>query len=167
MTLQGIRRALQRACNALAGAMTLLGVLLFTLVVAMNGWEAVARYFFSASSIYTVEVSLVIATVVYFVGYAKVIHYNEDIRMDFFVERMRPGSQLLIDVLNEVVAVIFFGVLAYGSWRYFDLSLGIPDVLLPVSQAYVVVPILLGSGACLIVSLNRLLNSTAKLLDRD
>ena len=90
-----------------------LSVLLFALVVVMNGWEAAARFFFSASSIYTVEISLVLASVVYFVGYAHLLHEDEDVRMAYFVRKLSPRKQGLIDAFNELATVVFFSVLVY------------------------------------------------------
>ena len=142
-----------------------LSVLLFALVVVMNGWEAAARFFFSASSIYTVEISLVLASVVYFVGYAHLLHEDEDVRMAYFVRKLSPRKQGLIDAFNELATVVFFAVLVYGCWGYLTLTSGIPHVLFPFHQGYVALPAMIGAVICLLMSLKRLSAETAKLLE--
>ena len=154
---------LELVCNRVAKVIAVLAVVLFALVVIMNGWEAAARYFFHASSIYTVEVSLVVASLVYFVGYARLLHDDEDVRMGYFVERLPPSIQRAIDVVNEVGALAFFSALCYGSWGYFTLTSGIPHVLFPFHQGYVALPVLLATGLCLLMSLSRLLRAIANL----
>ena len=163
MTLRRANRFLELLCEHLAKVIAVPAVVLFAVVVVMNGWEAAARYFFAASSIYTVEVSLVVASLVYFVGYARLLHDDEDVRMGYFVERLPPSIQRAIDVVNEVGALAFFGALCYGSWRYFTLTSGIPHVLFPFHQGYVSLPVLLGAGVCLLMSLSRLLRAIANL----
>ena len=142
-----------------------LSVLLFALVVVMNGWEAAARFFFSASSIYTVEISLVLASVVYFVGYAHLLHEDEDVRMAYFVRKLSPRKQGLIDAFNELATGVFFAVLVYGCWGYLTLTSGIPHVLFPFHQGYVALPAMVGAVICLLMSLKRLSAAAAKLFD--
>jgi len=142
-----------------------LSVLLFALVVVMNGWEAAARFFFSDSSIYTVEISLVLASVVYFVGYAHLLHEDEDVRMAYFVRKLSPRKQELIDAFNELATVVFFAVLVYGCWGYLTLTSGIPHVLFPFHQGYVALPAMVGAVICLLMSLKRLSAAAAKLFD--
>lgn len=161
-----VNQFLELLCQQMAKAIAVLAVVLFAVVVVMNGWEAAARYFFAASSIYTVEVSLVLASFVYFVGYARLLHDDEDVRMGYFVERLPLSTQRAIDVVNEAGALAFFGALCYGSWGYFTLTSGIPHVLFPFHQGYVALPVLLGAGVCLLMSLSRLLKSLANLRQR-
>ena len=154
MVMNSIAQALGRSCATIAKIIALLAVILFAVVVILNGWEAAARYFFASSSIYTVEVSLVVASVVYFIGYARLLHDDEDVRMAYFVEKLSPRSQRSIDVINEVGSLTFFGALTYGSWGYFTLTSGIPHVLFPFHQGYVVLPVLAGGIICLLMSLS-------------
>lgn len=159
------RTRLDRWFKTLSNVILGLSVFLFALVVVMNGWEAAARFFFSASSIYTVEISLVLASVVYFVGYAHLLHEDEDVRMAYFVRKLSLRNQGLIDAFNELATVVFFGVLAYGCWGYLTLTSGIPHVLFPFHQGYVALPAMVGAVICLLMSLKRLSAEAAKLLD--
>lgn len=155
---------LDRLFTRLSTVILGLSVLLFALVVVMNGWEAAAR-FFLASSIYTVEISLVLASVVYFVGYAHLLHEDEDVRMAYFVRKLTPRKQGLIDAFNELATVVFFAVLVYGCWGYLTLTSGIPHVLFPFHQGYVALPAMVGAVICLTMSLKRLSAAVAKLFD--
>lgn len=163
MVLLATARLLELVCHAIAKVIAFMAVILFVAVVLLNGWETVARYFFAASSIYTVEVSLVIASLVYFVGYAILLHDDEDVRMGYFVDRLSPFTQRVINVINEIGAIAFFCVLGYGSWGYFTLTSGIPHTLFPFHQGYVVLPVLLGATICMLMTLSRLLRAIANL----
>ena len=163
MVLHATASLLESVCHTIAKVVAFLAVILFAAVVLLNGWEAAARYFFAASSIYTVEVSLVVASLVYFVGYARLLHDDEDVRMGYFVDRLSPLTQRAIDLVNEIGALAFFGVLGYGSWGYFTLTSGIPHTLFPFHQGYVVLPVLLGATICLLMTLSRLLRAIANL----
>ncbi|NBT54294.1 MAG: TRAP transporter small permease subunit [Betaproteobacteria bacterium] len=159
------RTRLDSLFKTLSNVILGLSVFLFVLVVVMNGWEAAARFFFSASSIYTVEISLVLASVVYFVGYAHLLHEDEDVRMAYFVRKLSLRNQRLIDAFNELATVVFFGVLAYGCWGYLTLTSGIPHVLFPFHQGYVALPAMVGAVICLLMSLKRLSAAALKLFE--
>lgn len=162
MALNATAHGLTKLSAGLAKVIAVLAVVLFSAVVILNGWEAAARYFFAASSIYTVEISLVAASVVYFVGYARLLHDDEDVRMGYLVEKLPERAQRTIDLLNEVGALVFFAALVYGSWGYFTLTSGIPHVLFPFHQGYVVLPVLVGGLVCLVMTLNRLLGTISQ-----
>lgn len=160
MALEAIAHSLAKLSAAVAKVIAVLAVVLFAVVVILNGWEAAARYFFAASSIYTVEISLVVASVVYFVGYARLLHDDEDVRMGYLVDKLPERAQRAIDLLNEICTLVFFTALVYGSWGYFTLTSGIPHVLFPFHQGYVVLPVLVGALICLVMTLSRILKAT-------
>lgn len=162
MAFNATAHRLAKLSAGLARVIAVLAVVLFAAVVILNGWEAAARYFFAASSIYTVEISLVVASAVYFVGYARLLHDDEDVRMGYLVERLPERAQRAIDLLNEVGALVFFAALVYGSWGYFTLTSGIPHVLFPFHQGYVVLPVLVGGLVCVVMTLSRLLRAITR-----
>ncbi len=158
---------MERWSAVLAQALSMLAVVLFAVVVILNGWEAAARYFFAASSIYTVELSLVLASIVYFTGYAGLLQRDEDVRLEYFVKKLGPRMQRMIDTFNELASTLFFTTLVYGSWAYYSLTSAMPHVLFPFHQGYVVLPIAAGALACLWIAITRLLRSVLNLFDSD
>lgn len=158
-----IHQRLEKASNLISRLNLILMTVVFSVVVLMNAWEAAARFLFSASSIYTGEVSIYLASIVYFVGYGILLHADEDVRMGYFIDRMSPRAQDAVGLLGEVCAVLYFSVLVYASVRYIKHAMGLPHDLFPISQGFIAVPVLIGAILCCCLALTRVLGAFLKL----
>jgi TRAP-type C4-dicarboxylate transport system permease small subunit len=139
-------------------------VVVFILVVGLNGFEIVSRYVFHHSSPYTVEASLSFSTFIYFAGYLVLLKRDKDVSMDFFHRRMPPRLRRVLDLVVAVAIVGFFAVLLDAAIRYYDLSSMMTHPVFPISQGITVIPIVLGAAGSLWVALYRALRALVAVL---
>jgi TRAP-type C4-dicarboxylate transport system permease small subunit len=131
-------------------------VVLFLIVVMMNAFEAVSRSLFAASSIYTVEGSVMLISLVYFLGYLVLMYRDEDISLDYFYVRFPGWLQRLVDLFVAAGTVMFFIVLTWTSFSFAMRVSALPDPVMPFSESIGVLPVLIGSLGCLWVAVYRL-----------
>jgi TRAP-type C4-dicarboxylate transport system permease small subunit len=121
-------------------------------MVALNGLEAIGRYF-GKSSIYYVQISLALGTLVYFFGYLILLRRNEDVTVAFVYDRLPPIVRDLLDVLISSAIVLFFAVLLYASLSYYRLTHAMMHPILPVAQSTTILPIAVGAAGSLWVAI--------------
>jgi TRAP-type C4-dicarboxylate transport system permease small subunit len=127
----------------------------FAAVVGLNGAEMVGRTVFGTSSVYYAEASLTLSALVWFAGYAVLLHRDEDVRLDWIYDRLAPSVRRLLDLLIEAGTVLFFGVVVSASWSYFQLGKLMMHPVFSVPQSYTVAPVLIGSALCLFMAVHR------------
>lgn len=158
--------AYTRLAGAIERVLMVLLTLAFAAVVGLNGAEMFGRTLFGSSSVYFAEASLTLSALVWFAGYAVLLHRDEDVRLDWLYDRLPAALRGWLDLLIEAGTVLFFGVVAKASWAYFQLSGLMMHPVFSVPQSYTVAPILIGSVLCLFMALHRLLVALARLRGR-
>jgi len=133
--------------------------LLFLAVVLMAGAEVVARNFFQSSSVEMVDLSLQLAILMYFVGYASLLNREQDIRMDYFYLRFPHRVRRFVDVLTWIAIVVFFLLLLVKSIALFRMGLNQRHGVFPIPNAVIIVPAVLGAAAGLLVAVRKLLDA--------
>ena len=147
-------RALGQSVWLVDQAALALASALLILMAALNGLEAISRIF-GSSSIYYVQISLVLGSFVYFVGYLVLLRRSEDVSVAFFHKLLPPTARKVIDVLTALAIVVFFAVLLYASIGYYGLTSLMRHPVLPVQQSATTIPIIIGAGGCLLVAIYR------------
>jgi TRAP-type C4-dicarboxylate transport system permease small subunit len=131
-------------------------VVLIVVVVVLNAVEIVTRYFFGYSSPVSMELAVSLSSWMYFLGYAVLLKRDEDVRMQFFFDRLGPKTRCLIETGTNVLIVVFFGVALIKAVEFYGMTSVMTHPAFPVKQSYFVLPVLLGAAVCLWVALYRL-----------
>ena len=70
----------------------LLCVLLLFVVVLLNAVEIITRYFLGYSSPVSMELAVSLSSCMYFIGYAVLLKRDDDVRMQYFFDRLGPKA---------------------------------------------------------------------------
>ena len=105
---------LARACLVIAGA-ALLGI------VAINGVNVVARYFFGSPFSWAEELMLFLMILAVFSGTIAVTWYNQHIRIEMVVDRLPPRFRGVVRVLAAVASIAIIIVVVTASYRLVSL----------------------------------------------
>lgn len=104
-----IGEGLTKACQAIA-ALALLAI------VAINGANVVARYFFAKPFPWAEEAMIMFMILGVFTGAIAVTWRNLHIRIDTFVERSAPNVQRIIRVVAAFASMFVLLVVAWSSY---------------------------------------------------
>lgn len=137
--------------------------LMLVIVVALNGSEIITRYFFGYSSLYSAEASLVISSLMYFVGYVVLLKRNEDVTLDYFYMKFGLRTRRVIDLMLALGTLTFFAVLFEASLRYVRLTSMMEHPVLPIPQSYTTAPTLIAAIGCLWVAVYKVLVAVMQL----
>lgn len=142
-------------------------VVLLVMTVSLNAIEIFTRYFLDYSSSYSMELAVTLSSATYFICYAVLMIKDEDVAMSFFYNKFKVKTQKIIDTAINLLVMMFMAVLLVNTINLFIMTSEVMHSVFPIKQSYTVVPLLVGSGICLWVSLFRLWNSLDDLLRRN
>ena len=108
---------ISHVCLAIAG-MSLLGI------VAINGTNVVARYFFGSPFSWAEELMLFLMILGVFTGAIAVTWRNLHIRIDTLVDRLRPAIRRVVMVLATLASIAILVVVMAASFRLVSLLQG-------------------------------------------
>lgn len=133
---------------------TLIGV-----VVLLAGGEVIARNAFQRSSLELVDLSLQLAVLMYFIGYASLLNRNQDIRVEYFYDKLPPKAQKALDIITMISITVFFSVLLAKSIMLFRMGLHQSHPVFPIPNAVVISPAVLGAAGGLLVAVRKSIES--------
>jgi TRAP-type C4-dicarboxylate transport system permease small subunit len=162
--ITALLRGYERTVRAVSNVTLVLCVAALVAAVGLDAIEIVARYFFGASSLYRVEVSVELCTALYLVGYLVLLARGEDVTMDYFHERLPPRVRLVLDVLIAAGIVWFFAILLQASLGYFRLTRLMTHPTFPISRGITTLPIVVAAAGCVWVAVYRLLAAAQDLM---
>ena len=152
-------RGYARTIGLVSDATLWLCVAALVAAVSLNGIEIVGRYVFADSSLYRVEISLELCTALYLVGYLVLLARDEDVKVDYFYERMPRRTQLLLDLAIAGGTAWFFYELLQSALVYYRLTSTMTHPTFPISRGVTTLPVLVAAGGCLWVAVYRVLAS--------
>jgi TRAP-type mannitol/chloroaromatic compound transport system permease small subunit len=92
------------------------------LLVGAVAYEVIARYLFSAPTIWAFDVTYMLYGALFMLGAAYALHKGAHIRTDFFWEKFTPRTRGLIDSISYVVfffpSFVALGVIGYNEASY-------------------------------------------------
>ena len=96
-------------------------------LVLVVSYEVIARYAFSAPTIWSFDLTYMLYGTIFMLGAAYTLHKGAHIRTDFFFERWSVRTQGLIDSIAYVVfffpaLLIFFWVSGSEGWYAFEIG---------------------------------------------
>lgn len=107
-----IRSPLDRA---IAGSTKFLAWAIF-LALGITIIEVVARYVFNSPTYWAHESTTFLIAAIFLVGGPVALARDKHIRVRMIYDAVSPAKRRLLDILNSLVALGFFGGLAYAAW---------------------------------------------------
>jgi TRAP-type C4-dicarboxylate transport system permease small subunit len=131
---------LEQKLHPVVKAIGTLACSLFLIVVAMIGYEVVARYFFNAPTIWSHELSVMLCAMAFLLGGPYVHEHRNHIVISVAAERFSPHWRLRANGLVSLLTLVFFMVLSYAtaqqaaeSIRYMEQSGTALNLPIPVA----------------------------------
>lgn len=131
-------------------------------VVGLNALEIVSRRL-GRSSPLLVELTVLLATATYFVGYAALLWRDEDVVVEYVYERLPAGVRRWLDLGIALAVLAFFLVLVAKAVALFRLTWPMRHPVFAVSYSYTTLPLVVGAVLCLWVAAQRALVAAARL----
>jgi len=89
---------------------------LFIFVVVIGFFEVVMRYVFNSPTIWVHETTTFIVSITLLYGGVSCFAENKHIRMEFIRERFSKKTQWFLELLVNLLMLLFFSMLTYGSY---------------------------------------------------
>lgn len=133
------------AVDRISGWLATLAAWLFFATGLMLGWEVVARYVFTAPTIWAEELSRLFLVWGTFAGAAALVHRRDHIRITVLTDALPQGARSTLEIVS-LLAVAAFGLaityygfeIAYDSWSRGRTAGSMLD--LPLSWSQFAVP---------------------------
>ena len=163
-----IRRIIARygvVVDAVDRVVLVITSLLLAVVVVLTAVEIVGRNVFKYSSPGSVDVTLSLAILVYFIGYLVLLNRDQDVMMDYFYLRFPPGVKRVLDAVTALAILGFFVVLLLKSVKLFQLGMNSLHPVFPVPHGVVALPVVIAAIGCVLVALRKTLDTGLALID--
>ena len=107
-----IRSGLDRA---IAGSTKVLAWAIFA-AFAVTVFEVVSRYVFDSPTFWAHETTTFLIAAIFLVGGPIALARDKHIRVRMFYDSVSPRGRRLLDIVNSILALIFFAGLSYAAW---------------------------------------------------
>jgi TRAP-type C4-dicarboxylate transport system permease small subunit len=115
------RGVIDRLCDGLSHACLVIAALALLGIVAINGANVVARYFFGAAFSWAEELMLFLMILGVFSGAVAVTWRNLHIRIDTLVERLPPSIGRVVTVLASIASIVIMSIVVFASVQLVSL----------------------------------------------
>jgi TRAP-type C4-dicarboxylate transport system permease small subunit len=124
--------------------------IMLLVIAAAVIYTVVARYFFSASPIWSEEVPRVFFLWLCYLGVAVATRRGHNLRVTVIVDRFPPRLRALTDVIMDVLVIVMLVVLLYFNWRIVVFASGTRMVSTGWSNAVSFLPLTVGGAFMLL-----------------
>jgi len=107
-----IRSGLDRI---VAGSANVLGWAIF-LAFAITVYEVISRYVFNSPTFWAHESTTFLIAAIFLIGGPIALARDKHIRVRMFYDAVSPTGRRWLDIVNSVIAMVFFAGLAYAGW---------------------------------------------------
>jgi C4-dicarboxylate transporter DctQ subunit len=115
------RGVVDRLCDGLSHACLVIAALALLGIVAINGANVVARYFFGSPFSWAEELMLFLMILGVFSGAVAVTWRNLHIRIDTLVERLPPAIARVVIVLASIASIVVMAIVVFASFQLVSL----------------------------------------------
>jgi TRAP-type C4-dicarboxylate transport system permease small subunit len=119
--LRAINHPVARVCEGLVIVCRAIAAIALLCIIAINGANVVARYFFGRAFSWAEELMLFFMILAVFAGAIAVTWRNIHIRIDTFVERGSPGFQRVTRVVATVLSMGVLLTVTVASYQIVSL----------------------------------------------
>lgn len=142
-------RALRRL-GILELAVAAAAFLVVCVVVSVN---ALLRFGFNSSIVWSEEVALLATNVFVFLGAAVILKANADVAVVFAVEKLSPRTRAFAFLMIYTAASVFFATLLWQSIALWPLQRTTSTFILDISRFWFTVPLIWAAASMLLTSL--------------
>jgi TRAP-type C4-dicarboxylate transport system permease small subunit len=118
------RSLIERLCDGISHACLVIAAMSLLCIVAINGANVVARYFFGSPFSWAEELMLFLMILGVFTGAVAVTWRNLHIRIDTIVERLPPAIRRVVTVVATLASIAIIMVVVVASSRLVSLLQG-------------------------------------------
>ncbi|HST46020.1 MAG TPA: TRAP transporter small permease [Luteimonas sp.] len=148
---------LARGCSALANLATVIAGGALLGLVAVQGWQVVARYVLNDSPSWTEPVTLLLLATAMSLGAAAGVHTRRHFGFYLLAQALRPGLRRSLEAVNCLVIAIIGAVLAgWGAVLLVD-GVGIASAGAPLPQSIGYLPLSIGGALMVLFATEQLL----------
>src|SRR5262245_543031 len=115
------RTVIDRLCDGLSHACLVVAALALLGIVAINGANVVARYFFGSPFSWAEELMLFLMILGVFSGAVAVTWRNLHIRIDTLVERLPPAVGRIVMALASIASIAIMTIVVVASFQLVSL----------------------------------------------
>lgn len=101
--------------RAIAGSTKVLAWAIF-LAFAVTVFEVIARYVFDSPTFWAHETTTFLIAAIFLVGGPIALARDKHIRVRMFYDSVSSRGRRLLDIVNSILALIFFAGLSYAAW---------------------------------------------------
>jgi TRAP-type C4-dicarboxylate transport system permease small subunit len=83
---------------------------------AVSVYEVIARYVFDSPTLWAHETTTFLIAVIFLVGGPIALSHDKHIRVRMFYDKVGPAGRRMLDIVNSIIALTFFGGLTYAAW---------------------------------------------------
>ena len=132
------------------------GIALVILTVIF-GWLVFGRYVLNATPTWVEQVSLLLVTLIGFVGASVGIHEKTHLSVSYFQDISPPWIRRLFDVLSHVIIAVFGCVMMIYSWQLVVFKWGTAIPLIHVPEGLRALPIMFCGAAIMLYAIGHLI----------
>jgi len=107
-----IRSGLDRAVSASSKVLAWAIFLAFGITV----YEVISRYVFDSPTFWAHETTTFLIAAIFLVGGPIALARDKHIRVRIFYDSASPKGRRILDIVNSLIAMVFFAGLAYAAW---------------------------------------------------
>jgi TRAP-type C4-dicarboxylate transport system permease small subunit len=86
------------------------------LAFAISVYEVIARYVFDSPTMWVHETTTFLIAATFLVGGPVALARNKHIRVRMIYDTVSPAARRWLDIINSVIAMVFFAGLGYAGW---------------------------------------------------
>lgn len=89
---------------------------LIFIAFAVSVYEVIARYVFGSPTLWAHETTTFLIAVIFLVGGPIALARDKHIRVRIFYDKVGPAGRRMLDIVNSIIALVFFAGLSYAAW---------------------------------------------------
>jgi TRAP-type C4-dicarboxylate transport system permease small subunit len=136
----------------------------FLVVCGVVSINALLRFGFNSSIVWSEEIALLATNVFVFLGAAVILKANADVAVTFVVDKLAPRARTLAILAIYAASAAFFAALFWQSLALWPLQRTTSTFILDISRYWFTVPLVWAAASMLLSSLTFALDTAADLL---
>lgn len=124
----------------------------FIVTCAVVSLNALLRFGFNSSLVWSEEVALLCTNIFVFIGAAVILKAAADVSVTFVIERLSPRMAGVLAFLAHFAAVLFFAVLLWQALALWPLQKNTSTFILDISRYWFTAPLVWAAASMLATS---------------
>jgi TRAP-type C4-dicarboxylate transport system permease small subunit len=146
-----------RVANAIATVAITLAAIALLGLVAVQGWQVIARYILNDSPSWTEPVTLLLLSTAMSMGAASGVHGRRHFSFSLLTDALQPRARHAFHLLQSLVVALIGALLAYWGGVLFIDGLHIPTAGVAMPESIDYLPIALGGAMMSLFALAQML----------